>query len=154
MDNQRTILWALFAGMVFLTWTEWQRSFAPEPQAELSQTAVVEETLDDIELPDASTDQTSVTPAAPVKDAAVKETPTTEEKLTDEKLIKVSNGLLEVEISTLGGTLVSATLPAYPLSKSQPDVPVQLLNNTPGNQYVLASGLVDSNRSGPTHLTN
>ena len=54
---------------------------------------------DDIELPDASTDQTSVTPAAPVKDAAVKETPTPEEKLTDEKLIKVSNGLLEVEIS-------------------------------------------------------
>ena len=39
------------------------------------------------------------------------------------------------------------------MSKENPDIPVQLLSNKPGEEYVLASGLVDGNRNGPTHLT-
>jgi YidC/Oxa1 family membrane protein insertase len=145
MDNQRTILWALFAGMVFLTWTEWQRTNTPEPQVEASVSSVVEEAADDIELPTAT--------AGATQPAATAQVVSPEANETSDELVHVSTGLLDVEISTLGGTLVSAKLTAYPLSKAQPDVPVQLLNNEPGDEYLLATGLVDTNRSGPTHLT-
>ena len=40
------------------------------------------------------------------------------------------------------------------MSKDNPDVPVQLLSNTPGEEYIIASGLVDSERNGPTHVAN
>jgi YidC/Oxa1 family membrane protein insertase len=154
MDNQRTILWALFGGMVFLTWSKWQTDHAPAP-GEIPATAIVEESVDDIELP--------VATAAPADDKApvVSTTPSTvaDETAVDYvadrgvQLVSVSTGLLDVQISTRGGTLVSVKLPKYPVSKSQPDVPVQILIDVPGEEYVIASGLVDANRGGPTHLT-
>ena len=42
MDKQRTILWALFASLFFLTWSQWQVMYppqtvtAPEPAATAS----------------------------------------------------------------------------------------------------------------------
>ena len=36
MDNQRTILWVLFASMVFLTWTKWRTDNAPPPEVAVS----------------------------------------------------------------------------------------------------------------------
>jgi YidC/Oxa1 family membrane protein insertase len=147
MDNQRIILWALFGGMVFLTWTEWQRTSAPVPQAEMVQTDTAEEIFNDIELPVITGD--TVSESAQVSTPAVNPV---EQKAAD-KVVRVTTNLLDIEISTRGGTLVNARLTGYPVSKSLPDVPVQLLNNTPGNEYLIASGLVDSNRSGPTHLT-
>lgn len=147
MDNQRIILWALFGGMVFLTWTEWQRTRAPVPQAEMVQADTAEETFDDIELPVITGD--TVSESAQVSTPAVNPV----EQKAEDKVVRVTTNLLDIEISTRGGTLVNARLTGYPVSKSLPDVPVQLLNNTPGNEYLIASGLVDSNRSGPTHLT-
>jgi YidC/Oxa1 family membrane protein insertase len=147
MDNQRIILWALFGGMVFLTWTEWQRTHAPALQVATELAAPAAENVDDIELPVAMAG--TVGESAPVSASVVNPA---EQNVAD-KVVRVSTDLLDIEISTRGATLVSAKLSGYPVSKSQPDVPVQLLSNTPGSEYQIASGLVDSNRSGPTHIT-
>ena len=147
MDNQRTILWALFAAMAFITWAEWNKQFSPPAPVEVpvaSEQTAGETTADEIELPDVATepDASSNGDAAPVVAA-----------VAEEKLVTVSTDVLEIEISTRGGTLVSAFLPNYPKSKAEPDIPVQLLNNAAGEEYLLASGLVDGQREGPTHVT-
>ena len=53
MDNQRTILWALFAGFVFLTWSTWQQQFAP--MADMTETSipvVAEDSAPSVDVPD------------------------------------------------------------------------------------------------------
>jgi YidC/Oxa1 family membrane protein insertase len=155
MDNQRIILWALFGSLAFVTWTTWQAGNQPPPGTEAPLTADVSEAevalQTDIALPivAAPTDGTAaqtpsvVAQADGSKPANKKSAP----------VILVNTDFLNVEISTLGGTLVNATLPQYPLHKDNPEIPVQLLSNTPGMEYVIATGLVDTERNGPTHLT-
>jgi YidC/Oxa1 family membrane protein insertase len=155
MDNQRIILWALFGSLAFVTWTTWQAGNQPPPGTEAPLTADVSEAevalQTDIALPivAAPTDGTAaqtpsvVAQADGSKPANKKSAP----------VILVTTDFLNVEISTLGGTLVNATLPQYPLHKDNPEIPVQLLSNTPGKEYVIATGLVDTERNGPTHLT-
>ncbi len=60
--------------------------------------------------------------------------------------------VLDLRISTTGGTLAQADLRKYPKDKKQPDVSVRLLSADPSAPYLLYSGLVDSERDGPTHL--
>jgi YidC/Oxa1 family membrane protein insertase len=155
MDNQRIILWALFGSLAFVTWTTWQAGNQPPPGTEAPLTADVSEAevalQTDIALPivAAPTDGTAaqtpsvVAQADGPKPANKKSAP----------VILVNTDFLNVEISTLGGTLVNATLPQYPLHKDNPEIPVQLLSNIPGKEYVIATGLVDTERNGPTHLT-
>jgi YidC/Oxa1 family membrane protein insertase len=152
MDNQRTIVWALFAGLAFVTWTKWQDDHRPPPGTEPAVAAVASEAEEAADLPmlaapvDGPTGQTNSAGILPGVTNPVESKP-------DAASVHVTTDLLNVEISTLGGTLINATLPQYPLSKENPDIPVQLLSNKPGEEYVLASGLVDGNRNGPTHLT-
>jgi YidC/Oxa1 family membrane protein insertase len=152
MDNQRTIVWALFAGLAFVTWTKWQADHQPPAGTELPLTAVVSDAEVAADLPTLTAPADSpTTQATPSGDLPGMSKPV--ENIPAAEVIRVSTDFLNVEISTLGGTLINATLPKYPLSKENPDVPVQLLSNQPGQEYVLASGLVDGNRNGPTHLT-
>jgi YidC/Oxa1 family membrane protein insertase len=156
MTNQRTILWALFAAMAFLTWSKWQVEHAPtvdpsQANALLSdeqvQTPAVTDTNSNTrvnELPvmdDSSTTQTTVT--GPV---------TKPEQAPAEQYISIQSDVLDLRISKTGGTLVGAALRKYPQHKDEPDVPVQLLQGDSVEPYILISGLVDSTRGGPTHL--
>jgi YidC/Oxa1 family membrane protein insertase len=154
MDNIRTILWALFACMAFLTWTQWQvENGAPPESVAASETvaspAPVESlpTINAEALPDPST-TAEVSNSAPVTADA----PASAEQ-PEGQLINVSTDVLDIQISTIGGTLVSGKLKKYPVSKDNPDLPVQLLNNAADATYLIQTGLVDSQRSGPTHIT-
>jgi YidC/Oxa1 family membrane protein insertase len=148
MDNPRTILWALFAGMVFITWTQWQSDHAVTVTEEISTSVVTGDIEQDIDLP--------VPVAAPgnieTQDSSAGMAQQRIAVESQGQIIKVSTDFLNVEISTLGGSLVNATLPKYPQHKDHPDIPVQLLSNVPGDEYIIGSGLVDANRNGPTHL--
>ena len=147
MDNQRIILWVLFAGLAFLTWSKWQADNLPPPGSETLPLPVAEENRPAVDLPaiDGDSGETpAVAPAVEVPAVATGAKPAS--------TIKVETDLLELEISTTGGALVSAQLKQYPKSKDAPDVPVQILRNTTDDTYVLGSGLVDGSQSGPTHL--
>jgi YidC/Oxa1 family membrane protein insertase len=148
MDNLRTVLWALFAALLFLTWSKWQTDnaalTAASPQSvELAQDSVVD-----------------MTPPAlpPTGAAAVPELPGTagpapaQPAAAEERYVTVVTDVLDLRISTTGGTLAQADLRKYPKDKKQPDVSVRLLSADPAAPYLLYSGLVDSERGGPTHL--
>jgi YidC/Oxa1 family membrane protein insertase len=71
---------------------------------------------------------------------------------TESQPVSIETDVLDLRISRTGGTLVSAALKRYPKHKDAPDVPVQLLSTDPAELSLLYSGVVDSARSGPTHL--
>ncbi len=58
------------------------------------------------------------------------------------RLIKVSTPTLVAWIDLLGGDIVRVQLPKFPLTKDQPDVPYQLLDNGRGHTYIAQSGLI------------
>jgi len=148
MDNQRIILWGLFASLAFITFSQWQIQNRPQSEVATPPAATpaapgvpapVVDAMPDAPLP--PVDSVAAAPAELPQPALRPELPN----------IKVHTDVLRVEISRKGGTLVRAELLAYPVDKKNPDNPVVLLSEDPANRYVLQSGLVDSNRSGPTH---
>ena len=60
-------------------------------------------------------------------------------------LIQVTTPLLQIWIDPLGGDLVGAKLPKYPVSLQDPDVPTTLLDRRFGRTYIAQSGLIESN---------
>ncbi len=70
------------------------------------------------------------------------------------RLIEVRTPRLHVWIDRLGGDIIRVELPLFPVSRDRPDVPFQLLDNTPGRLYVSQSGLtgpdgIDTGESRP-----
>lgn len=156
MDNQRTILWVLFASMVFLTWSKWRTDNAPPPEVVVSSEQQAESTpelmIGDLpEAPGSAAATDKELASLPAPDGAPASVTATPAALDD--TITVSTDVLDLKISKTGGTLVSAELKKYPLHKDTPDIPVALLSTDPAKQYLLISGLVDTSRAGPTHLT-
>jgi YidC/Oxa1 family membrane protein insertase len=147
MDNQRIILWGLFATLAFITWSQWQLNNQPETvsapavQSEATEVAASPPPIDSLPLPTAEKitggDSLPVAPAS--------------QEVAGVTTIKVETDVLRLEISPLGGTLVKAELKNYPISKDNPDVPVLLFNENPATRYVLESGLIDSDKGGPLH---
>jgi YidC/Oxa1 family membrane protein insertase len=69
--------------------------------------------------------------------------------------VRVTTDVLVLDIDLLGGTLVRAELPGYPVVKGQPE-PVVLFNqDSPETNYVLQSGLsgTQAGEASPSHLT-
>jgi len=163
MENLRTIFWALFACMAFLTWSQWQADHQPAQAPEqVTGTAGPAQNPDDL-LPIAPAMQT-----APALDSALPQlaetvstpppviaSPTPASPMsaaTDAPFITINTDVFDLTISLRGGTLVNAKLKKYPVSKDSPDILVELLSSAPENLYTIATGIVDGNRSGPTHL--
>lgn len=64
------------------------------------------------------------------------------EPVSEERLVKVTTPTLIVWIDRLGGDLVRAQLPKYPVSRDRPDIPFLLLNQGQNRTYVAQSGLI------------
>ncbi len=143
MDNQRLLIWAIFAFLAWITYQTWVREYAPQPVPPVAEQAgeavsapgitagedelpaIVDVTLADVTQADALPSSPGVTDEPAAKTSAPG--------------ITVSTDVFDIVISTAGGTLQSATLKAYPVAKDQPDTLVRLLA-TDGKEY----GLIES----------
>jgi YidC/Oxa1 family membrane protein insertase len=138
MDNQRLLIWAIFAFLAWITYQTWVQEYGPKPAAPVAEQPgeVVSApgiTAADDELPAiADVAQADALPSSP----GVAEDPATK---TSAPTITVSTDVFDIVISTAGGTLQGATLKAYPVAKDQPDTLVRLLAND-GREY----GLIES----------
>jgi len=138
MDNQRLLIWAIFAFLAWITYQTWVQEYGPKPAAPVAEQPgeVVSApgiTAADDELPAiADVAQADALPSSP----GVAEDPATK---TSAPTITVSTDVFDIVISTAGGTLQGATLKAYPVAKDQPDTLVRLLANG-GREY----GLIES----------
>ncbi len=138
MDNQRLLIWAIFAFLAWITYQTWVQEYGPKPVA-----PVAEQAAEDISAPGtpAGEDELPAISDVPRADALPSSPGVTGETaaMTGAPTITVSTDVFDIVISTTGGTLQGATLKAYPVAKDQPDTLVRLLG-TDGREY----GLIES----------
>ncbi len=125
MDNQRLLTWGAFGLLLFFTYQTWMLDYGRQAVAPASDPAqtdappLAEETLpeldlaDDESLPDPDRTMPVGTPTRPEDAAAA---------------VRVRTDVLDIEISTRGGTITRATMLDYPVAKDQPDTLVELLS--------------------------
>ena len=139
MDNQRLLIWAFFGLMGWITYQTWIQDYAPKPipqaQQQIAQPDVIAPPADD-ELPALSaTPDSALDAQLPANDeqrsAAAATAPT----------IRVTTDVLDIIISTEGGTLQSASLLGYPIAKDRPDELIQLLSTDSENFGAIQTGL-------------
>ncbi|KPJ68036.1 MAG: hypothetical protein AMJ43_01065 [Coxiella sp. DG_40] len=121
MNNiRRFLLYALLGIVCFSLWNAWQKDYG----AKLEPAKLV---------------------AGPEQEVptVVKPTITTpKEAVPSARIISVRTNVLDVDIDTLGGNVISAKLLKYPLSLKQSDVPIEILSHDPERLYVAESGLI------------
>jgi YidC/Oxa1 family membrane protein insertase len=138
MDNQRLLIWGLFGLLAWITYQTWVQDYAPKPTAipsqQLEQPPLAPEAHDG-ELPDLS-----AAAEAGLDDLMPVEADDGEATVTA-PTIRVVTDVLDIEISTEGGTLQSAKLLKYPVAKDSPDILVQLLSPDTANLGFIRTGL-------------
>ena len=88
----------------------------------------------------------------PVAAGSATSTAVSAEVAKTEQFVTVNTDLLNISLSTIGGTLSKVDLIDYPVSIDQQDIPFSLINNEPQDLLVAESGL--QSRQGvaaPTH---
>jgi len=141
MDNQRLLIWAFFGLMGWITYQTWVQDYAPKPVAATTTEALQPELATgsvDGDLPELSA-PTDVELDAPMPAEQVTAAP--DATASAAAIIRVVTDVLEIEISTEGGTLQSAELKAYPIAKDRPDTLVQLLSTDSANLGLIQTGL-------------
>ncbi|MFK8052373.1 MAG: membrane protein insertase YidC [Woeseiaceae bacterium] len=153
MDNQRLFAWAFFGLLIMMTWQAWQQDYAAP--AASAPAAVVESAVpatiagDDLPVID---DVVTPTRATPTNDG---ELPSVSTIATDAAYIDIQTDVLALRINLKGGDIVSAKLPAYPISKDTPDEYVTLLSDVDGAYGVYRSGLTSGQPdTDPNHLAS
>jgi len=154
MDNQRLLIWAFFGLMAWMTYQTWVQDYGPKPgpvvaeQTEpLPETDALEPGADD-DLPEIGdpSASSSLAPAAAADQAAVAEAIVPS--------IRVTTDVLELEISTKGGTLQKAALLKYPVAKDRPDALIELLSADSDTIGLIESGVrATAGGAEATHLT-
>ncbi|MEL7022548.1 MAG: membrane protein insertase YidC [Pseudomonadota bacterium] len=153
MQNQRLFAWALFGLLILMTWQQWQEDYAPRLPTESSADAVdttQQPVVSPLDLPPdvpevSQTEESTATPALATPDVA--------DLATDNRqLLSVSTDVLNLQIDLAGGDIVSAKLPAYPVDKDSPDVPVALMSMDPREFAAFRLGLTTRNKQDePNH---
>ena len=161
-NNIRVFLWLGLALALWLNYSQWQLDYGQKPGAQTAESSNANGT-DSIpeaaSVPPASQAGSEAAPAGadvppPVQSAATDPVINAVEPASPPTgKVRVTTDVLVLDIDLLGGTLVYAELPGYPITKGQPE-PVVLFNQkSPSTNYVLATGLGGStNDAAPTHF--
>lgn len=149
MDNQRLLVWAAFGLMLWFTYQAWMQDYAgppaPRPQPAVEETAEGAPADRDA-LP-------SLPEPAAGPETAPSLSPEAGEAAPTGDVVRVTTDVLDVDISTRGGTLQRAVLLNYPVAKDQPDVLVQLLSPAPSELGLIQTGLRSAGEGPePNHL--
>ena len=169
-NNPRIYLWLALLAMVWLNYTQWQQDYGPRPDAVSNTTrsangapAPAAPTTGDLanQVPQAPkeaaapTGAAASTSSAPIPAAAAAVPGSTASATPDSTaapVIHVRTDVLDLDISTRGGTLQRVDLLKYPKVKGEA-APVRLENqDDPQTLYLLQSGLT-GHEATPTHLT-
>lgn len=131
LDFVRIVLFGVLALIGFLLYEAWQKDFPP-PSVSAPSAMVATETANRY----APSLPASNTGSAPASAAIAAVAPPAEGKL-----ISVKTDLLDIQIDTLGGDIVTSNLLHYAESLGS-KTPFLLLNNDPKTRYIAESGLL------------
>ncbi len=146
-NNLRLYLWIALGVILFLNYEAWMADYGPKPEPVTASAAAARtKQANDLahEVPLAGSAQTgSAQPATSTATAAPAATTTPAEAGVDTTapIVHVTTDVLDLDISTRGGTIQRVDLPKYEKVKGEP-TPVRLENvDDPGTRYLLESGL-------------
>jgi YidC/Oxa1 family membrane protein insertase len=168
--NPRLVLWAALALLLFANYTTWLHDYAPPPaagtpaaQGAATQRAAAPANDLGSRIPAAPAAKSPGAAAASPAEAASAAAPgaltgvapLSTPAAEAAPLVRVRTDVLDVDISTQGGTLTRVDLLAYPRVKGE-KTPVRLENeDSQGSLYVLQSGLTGpAGAAYPTHLAS
>ena len=172
-NSPRIFIWAAFAIIIYLNYQQWMIQFPPPPGINTTATQSspgAPGSANDLssKIPQAGQAQAAASAGAtaaadnthPAPSGSVGATPATEAAATDAatspaQIIHVRTDVLDLEISSLGGTIVQADLLKYTKVKGESAL-VRLENQDgPLTNFLLQSGLIGPGKTPyPTHLTN
>jgi YidC/Oxa1 family membrane protein insertase len=171
-NNPRIYLWIALALMLFLNYDAWQRDYGTRPETVTNATQTQSKTpassaSGDLanKVPEAPKQPSSANATTPTTTAAPPPAPsgavpatstevpaTSTAETAPAPVIHVRTDVLDMDISTRGGTVQRVDLIKYPQVKGE-STPVRLENqDDPQTLYLLQSGLVGPQTT-PTHLT-
>jgi YidC/Oxa1 family membrane protein insertase len=143
MDQQRPLLYFALLFLGYLIWTAWLQDHAPKPVIpEISSTTVTQSiptisgnrsTENRSDIPE------SVATAPPATTQAVLDNKVTIKKSSE---IHIKTDVLDLIISSEGGSIIQVDLPTYPISLEEKDKPVRVLDRS--KAYAAQSGLLSS----------
>ncbi|NIL93984.1 MAG: membrane protein insertase YidC [Woeseiaceae bacterium] len=140
MDNQRLLIWAVFLMLCWVTWQAWVADYAPKatqpPPVAATDTGTAPAPPDDIDLPDLGAGDIDTPDVMPSVDGQAEQVAP-----ASAPTIRVLTDVLDLEISTEGGTIQGATLLSYPVAKDRPDDLVRLLDTDPNELGLVQTGL-------------
>ncbi|NNM60478.1 MAG: membrane protein insertase YidC [Legionellales bacterium] len=145
MEQRRLALIILFAVIASLLWHDWTLEHLPPAAATQASSNSITPVANSIAPTNSVANvippnTASITSASSVTSAGKSAIPETEQI---GQLIDIKTDVLDVNISTLGGTVTKAALIPYPLEQGKPQ-PVVLMNNEPLSRYLAQSSLVSS----------
>jgi len=142
MEQQRPFLYLSLFFLCFLIWSTWAQRNAPAVSSNTNTTSTLNGESSPVSVP------TSVPSSIPTaaENTANGTVPQSNTENTVAKLIQIKTDVLDIQINTVGGTIVQADLPAYPVSLEQQDTPVRIIDKL--KDYAAQSGLVHSQIAG------
>ncbi len=158
MANLRPVLLIALGLLGYMLWVQWQKDYAPvaAPPAAKAVNAAPEPGAESPVAPPSELDlpqplepeqaqKQATSPAAPTAEAAA-------DTQANNTKIHITTDVLEVEISLLGGTVVSAKLLNYPVVLEHPEDKVSLLEEQ-GEQFFIAQSGLLSHQPAPNHTS-
>ena len=139
MDNVRLLTWAFFGLMAWITYQTWIQDYAPAPAAPVAGQPAVEAPA--LSSPSGADDLPEITAPTSAGELPAAPGETVEAAAPTAPVVRVTTDVLDIEISTLGGTLQRATLLKYPVAKDRPDTLIELLSTDPENLGRIESGV-------------
>jgi YidC/Oxa1 family membrane protein insertase len=161
-NNPRIYLWIALLLMGYLNYDAWQRDYGPRPGVITNTTRIdgsapttpatnLANQLPEIPKESAHTDASGSGTTAGSEPSSSGLAPAAAESASA-PVIHVHTDVLDLDISTRGGTIQRVDLPKYPKIKGE-STPVRLENtDEPLTLYLLESGLIGPEPT-PTHLT-
>ena len=148
-NNPRLYLWVALGMLVFLNVEYWMRDYGPRPgetQAPVAGAPAPATPVNELgnRVPQGAQS------AAPAQPAAVPAAPAAAAGDTA-PVVHVHTDVMDLDISTRGGTLTRADLLAYPKVKGE-SAPVRLENQDPELLYEVQTGLTGDAGTYPNHL--
>ena len=147
MDNTRLFLVVALSFIAVMLWDAWQRDYGAEPPPR----NIAAPTAPTIDAPIAeANDVPSIDTDAPPPIQAPSEALGVAVEASPSDTVSVRTDVFELRINTLGGGIVFATLPKYPVSRDTPDDYFELLGQNSERLFIHQGGLKGSG-SAPNH---
>ncbi len=147
MDIKRTILLVALAVVSYMMVLQWNQDYgqAPVTAATTTQSNPVSQQSSINDSVPQNTAHAASNDDLPIAVNELTQDPTLTNNVVSDNLIYVQTDVLQLAIDPNGGDIVELKLSQYPRNASNPDIPLQLFENSNERVYVAQSGLVGAN---------